>query len=76
MKISFVNTNPIHDGPFIAARGWERSPLSKICHAYPAKMTVNLTLRKSKKYMNHVTQHVFTGNQQFLLYQEVEIKIT
>ena len=48
-------------GIFGAAHGWggQKCPFPKICHTYPTMMklgTVTLTQRRSKKYINHVTQ--------------------
>ena len=65
--------------------GAKRPPVSKICHTYPTMMklgTLTTYLNKIQKYMNHVThhlspadtkQHYFTGNQQILLYQEIQL---
>ena len=61
-------------------------PLPKICHTYPTMMklgTVIPYLKKIQKiYESRDTplefywhQHFFTGNQQILLYQEIQIKI-
>ena len=75
-------------GFFGAAHGWgvggQKGPLPKICHAYPTMMklgTVIPCLKKIQKiYESHDTpcefcwhQHFFTGNQQILLYQEIQI---
>ena len=60
-------------------RGAKRSPFPKICHTYPTMMkhvTVIPYLWKIKKYMNHVTHPLSSadiGNQQILLYQEIQI---
>ena len=75
-------------GLFGAAHGWEgggggRRLLPKICHTYPTMMklgTLILYLKKIQKiYKSHDTslefgchQHFFTGNQQILLYQEIQ----
>ena len=64
--------------------GGQKGPFPKISHTYPAIMklgTVIPYLKKIQKYMNHVTQplkyadiNIFlTGNQQILLYQEIQI---
>ena len=48
-------------GLFGTADGWggeQKGPLPKFCHTYPTKMkldTVILYLKKTLKYMNHVT---------------------
>ena len=74
--------NPIQDGLF---RGCSRMGLlPKTCHTYPTMMklgTVILYPRKIQKiYESRDTllefcwhQHFFTGNQQILLYQEIQI---
>ena len=65
-----------------AAHGWvgsKKSPLTKICHTYPTMMklgTIIPYLNKIKKiYESRDTllQHFFTGNQQILLYQEIQV---
>ena len=64
--------------------GLKRRSLPKICHTYPTMMelaTVTLYLKKIWKiYESHDTpidfcwhQHFFTGNQQILLNQEIQI---
>ena len=66
--------------------GPKNAPFSKICHTYPAMMelgTVIPYLKKMQKlYESRDTplefcwhQHFFTGNQQILLYQEMQIYI-
>ena len=75
-------------GIFGAAHGWgaKRPSLPKICHRYPTMMkigTVIPCLKKIRKiYESRDThsefcwhQHFFTGNQQILLYQEIQIQI-
>ena len=75
-------------GIFGAAHGWgaKRPPLPKMCHRYPTMMkigTVIPCLKKIRKiYELRDThsefcwhQHFFTGNQQILLYQEIQIQI-
>ena len=54
--------NPIHDGPFCGysrmGGGLKRPPLPKISHTYSTMMklgTVIPYLRRSKKYMNHLS---------------------
>ena len=74
--------NTIQNGLFRAAPGC--SPLPKICRTYPTMMKLGAVipyLNKSRKlYEPHDTplgfclhQHLFTGNQQILLYQEMQI---
>ena len=78
----------IQDGHFRGCswmgRGAKKAPLSNICHTYPAVMklgTVIPYLKKIQKiYESRDTplefcwhQHFFTGNQQILLYQEIQI---
>ena len=73
---------------FGAAHGWsgeaKRPPLPKICHTYPKMMkfgTVVPYLKKIQKlYESRDTplefcrhQNFFTGNQQILLYEEIQI---
>ena len=64
--------------------GGGRGELSKICHTYPTIMklgTAILDLRKIQKICKSRDiplefcwhQHFFTGNQQILLYQEMQI---
>ena len=65
--------------------GWtKKASLPKICHTYPTMMkpsTVIPYLKKIQKiYQSRDTppefcwhQHFFTGNQQILLYQEIQI---
>ena len=59
-------------------------PLPKICHTHPAMMklgTVILYLRKTEKiYKSRDTplefcwdQHFFTGNQQILVHQKIQL---
>ena len=56
-------------GLFEAAHGWGRggkkAPLSKICHTYPTIMKLLIVipyLEKVKKYMNHVTHPLSSGD--------------
>ena len=81
------NVNPIQDGLFRGCSRMEeggRPPVHKICHTYATMMklgTVIPYLKKVKKiYESRDTplefcrhQHFFTGNQQILLYQEMQI---
>ena len=75
-------------GIFGAALGWgggaKRPPLPKICHTYPTMMKLGIVISYLKKIQkiceSHDTpsdfcwhQHFFTGNQQILLYQEIQI---
>ena len=76
-------------GFFGAAHGWgkggsKRTPLPKISHTYPTMMKPGRFISYLKKiqniYESHDTprefcwhQHFFTGNQQILLYQEIQI---
>ena len=75
---------------FGAAHGWcgeaKRPPLPKICHTYPKMMkfgTVVPYLKKIQKlYESRDTplefcwhQNFFTGNQQILRYEEIQIQI-
>ena len=83
-----TKVNPIHMGQFGVAQGWggegvgQKDPLPKICHTYPSVMkldTIMPYLKKTQKYMNHVTHLLsssdisifFIGNQQILLYQKI-----
>ena len=67
--------------------GAKRLPRSKICHKYPTLMklgTVISYLKKIQKiHKSRYTplefcwhQHFFTENQQFLLYQEIQVQIS
>ena len=82
--------NPIQDGVLtdgVEGRGvGQKGPFPKICHTYPTMMklgTVIPYLKKFQKlYESHDTplgfcwhQHFFTGNQQILLYQEIQKQI-
>ena len=83
-KCSF---NPIRHELFLGCsrmEGAKSFPLPKICHTYPTMMklgTVIPYLKKIQKiYESRDTplefcwhQHFFTGNQQILLYQEIQI---
>ena len=72
-------------GIFEAAHGWGgKAPLPKIYYTYPTMMkldTVTPYLKKIQKiYESRDTppgfclhQHFFIGNQQILLYQEIQI---
>ena len=76
-------------GIFGGAHGWggegsEKSPLRKICRRYPTMMELGLIIPYLKKiqkinksrYTHHefsYRQHFFTGNQQNLLHQEIQI---
>ena len=62
----------------------QKDPLPKICHTYPTMMklcTVIHYLKKIQKVYDSrdtplefwLHQHFFTGNQQILLYQEIQI---
>ena len=82
-----VNLNPIQDGLFRGCsriRGAKRAPLPKIFHTYPTMMKLGTDIPCSTKiqkiYESRDThpefcwhQHFFTGNQQILLYQEIQI---
>ena len=60
-------------------------PLPKICHTYPIMMKLDILIpylkKIQKKYIDHVTHPLssadisifFAGNQQILLYQEIQI---
>ena len=75
-------------GFFGAAHGWrgpKRPPLPKICPTYPAMMKLGTVISYPKKiqkiYESRDTplefcwhQHFFIGNQQILLYQEIQIQ--
>ena len=67
-------------------RGGKKSPHPKICHTYPTMMQLGTVIHYLKKiqkiYESRETpsefclhQHFFTGNQQILLYQEIQIQI-
>ena len=75
-------------GFFGAAHGWagcaKRPPLPKICHTCPTTMKLSTAIPYPKKiqkiYESRDTplefcwhQHFFTGNQQILRYQEIQI---
>ena len=75
-------------GFFGATHGWGEGPkrpsLPKICHTYPAMMKLGTVIPYPKKIQKIYEsrdapldlcwhQHFFTGNQQILLYQEIQI---
>ena len=73
-------------GFFGAAHGWDGGlpPIPKICHAYPTMIKLGTFIPYPKKiqkiYESRDTPlefcwhpHFFTGNQQILLYQEIQI---
>ena len=74
-------------GLFGAAHGWgegKKAPLPKTCHIYLAMIklgTVIPYLKKIQKIYESLDtplefcrrQHLFTGNQQMLLHQEMQI---
>ena len=70
---------------FQVAHGWGegRSPSLKICHTYPTMMKIDTLPKEDPKiYKLHDIphalywqQHFFTGNQQLLLYQEIQIYV-
>ena len=75
-------------GFFGAADGWEggpkNAPLPKICHTYPTMMKLDTVIPCPKKFQKLYescdtplefcwNQHFFSGNQQILLYQEIQI---
>ena len=76
-------------GFFGAAHGWgegvaKRPSLPKICHTYPTMMKLGTVIPYPKKIQKmyesrdtplefYSLQHFFTGNQQILLYQEIQI---
>ena len=74
-------------GFFGAAHGWgeaKKPPLLKICHTYPTMMKLGTVIPYTKKIqiinescdtpLNFCWhQHFSTGNQQILLYQEIQI---
>ena len=84
-----IDINPVQDGPFrccsqMGVGVGQKAPLPKICHTYPTMMklgTVIPYLRKIQKmYKSRDTslefcwhQHFFTKNQQFLVYQEIQV---
>ena len=66
--------------------GAKRPPLPKICHTYPTMIKLCTVTPYLKKIQNKCKsrhtplefcwhQYFFTGNQQILLYQEIQIKI-
>ena len=87
--IQVVAFNLIQDGHFrgcsqMGMGGGKKAPLPKICHTCPTSMklgTVIPYLKKIQKiYQSRGTrpdfcwhQHFLTGNQQILLYQEIQI---
>ena len=69
-------------GIFGAAHGWaglKRPRLPKICHTYPTMMKLGKVIPCLKKiqkiYESRDTPPDFTGNQQILLYQEIQTQI-
>ena len=65
---------------------WQKGLLPKICHTYPAMMKLGAVIHYLKKiqkiYESCGTplefcwhQYFFTGNQQILIYQEIQIQI-
>ena len=74
-------------GFFGAAHGWgggKKAPLHKICHTYPTMMKLGRVIPQPKEIQKiHESrdtplefcwhQHFFTGNQQILLYREIQI---
>ena len=86
---TFINLHVIltlfRMGFFGAAPGWRRQkgPLPKICYTYPT-MILGTVIPYLKKTQNTYEsrdiplefcwhQHIFTGNQQILLYKEIQI---
>ena len=78
--------NPIQMGLFGAAHGWGAKKPPRICCTYPTVMKLDTVLPYLKKiqkihksrdtpleFSRH--QDFFTGNQQFLLYQEMQVQI-
>ena len=78
--------NPIQDGPFrgCSRMGGKKVPHPKICHTYPAIMKLGIIipyLKKIQKIYESLDtflescwhQHFFTGNQQILIFQEIQI---
>ena len=80
--------NPIQDGHFWGCSrmggGAKSPPLPKVCHTYPLMIKLGTAIPYPKKiqkmYQSRDTppefcwhQHFFTGNQQILLYQEIQI---
>ena len=70
-------------GKFTGQKG---PPLPKICHSYPTMMKLGAVIPYLKKIQKRNKQrdipvefcqhqHFFTGNQQLLLYQEIQIYI-
>ena len=52
----------------------ERFPLPKICHRYPTMMKIGAVIPYLKKIQQiYKSPDIFTGNQQILLYQEIQI---
>ena len=83
-----INVKPIHDGSFQGClwMGGKKVPITKTCHTYPTMMklgTVTPYVKKTQKmYESRNTsfefcghQHLFTRNEQILLYQETQIQI-
>ena len=64
----------------------KKAPVPKICHTYPTIWNLAqlyFTSRKLEKYLKHVTYvlnsadiKIVYGNQQTLLYQEIQIQIS
>ena len=78
--------NPIQDGLLSDGGGGAKRSLRKICHTYPTMMNLDTVIPYLKKfqklYESHDAplgfcwhQHFFTGNQQILLYQEIQKQI-
>ena len=64
----------------------KKSPFPKICHTYPTMMKLGTVIPYLKKFQKLYEsrdtplefcwhQHFFTGNQQILLHQEIQIEI-
>ena len=68
----------IQDGPFkgYSRRRGKKVPLPKICHTYPLMIKLGISIPYLKKiqkmYESRDTTPFFTGNQQILLYQEIQ----
>ena len=87
VRLRFVTFRDVQDGSFQGWDGGRRgkkAPLSIICYTHPTMMktdTVILYLKKIQKIYNSRDttlefcshQHFFTRNQQFFLYQEMQI---
>ena len=79
--------NPIQDGSFWSCSRIEEEGESEICHTYPTMMklgTITPDLNRIHKIYDWRDaplefcwhQHFFSGNQQILLYQKMQIKIS